>query len=472
MSTAPIPPLTASPRPIAWAGALAPLTVALPVVLAALTGLYDLAAESLWIDEASSVWMATRPWPVFWSLLAGDPHPPLYYLTLKLWISVVGPSEWAVRVPSVIASVLAVFLLFRFLTRVANVRLALLASLTLALSGLHVHYAQEARPYAFLAWLAVAATDALWRWQAEGGRRHVLAYTLCAIALAYTHVGGLFVLIGQGAWWLWMRRASAWRQLWLPVVLAVAYAPRWPALLSTAGWACSYCQPPSVSAVLGTGLTSLGSFMALVVAFTFVILFLYVVVRKRATPPTLAPGALSLLVAVAVAVQLVPLTISLRGSSIYLDRVTLGGLFALLTLIALAFLCLPRPLTAIALGALWVSQLLGLIFNYYRPVIHEDWRTAVSNVAAGLPDGGVAFVYPPNYLPGAQVYAGDSPVVWQPLREATQLHLDGQPRTWIVWAEGVAFNQAALTAALPPDLHIAEVVQLTGLHVIEIRAGE
>jgi hypothetical protein len=470
MSTTPLPSLTSATRSLAWGPILAALATGAPVLVAALTGLYDLATESLWIDEASSVWLATRPWAEFLAGLAGDPHPPLYYLILKVWIAFFGSADWAVRGPSVIASILAVWLLSRFLTHVADAQLALLASLFLALSGLHVHYAQEARPYALLACLAVAATDALWHWQAEGGRARAAVYTLCAIGLAYSHVGGLFVLIGHGAWWLWMRRAAAWRQLWLPGVVAVAYAPRWPALWSTAGWACGYCQPPSVAAVLGTLLTSLGSFMALTVAFTFVILFLYVAARRRASAQPLAPGALSLLVAVAVAAQLVPLAISLRGSSIYLDRTTIGGLFALLTLIAYGFLRLPRPLASIAAGALLVSQGLGLAFNYYLPVVREDWRTAVHSVDAQLPFGGVAFVYPPNYLPGAQVYASGSAIDWQPLSDTSQLAASGQPCTWIIWADAVVFNPQALNATLPGGLSVGEVIDLTGLQLVEITA--
>ncbi len=443
----------------------------LPAGLALLTGLYDLGAESFWLDEASSVWIATRPWAELWPVMAGDPHPPLYYLILKLWIEVFGASEVAVRLPSVIASVLAVIGLTRWLSRAADERLVLLAGGLLALSGLHVHYAQEARPYALLACLAVWATDRLWVWHTQGGRGAGVLYALVATALAYTHVGGLFVLTGHGLWWVWVQRMQAWRAVWVPLAVALAYGPRWPTLLSSAGWACAYCQPPSLSAVAGTVLISLGSFMALACALTFLGLALYVRVRQRTIAYTLAPGAISLLACIAVAVQAIPLLVSLRGDSIYLDRVTIGGVFALVTLVALGLLHLPRALTVLAAGALVTCQGLGLIFGYYLPVMRDDWRDAVALVSARQPAGTVAFVYPANTAVAAEVYSAAGGPVWHGLAQPSQLTLGDQISTWVIWADGSGQGATQLAEALPPGYALGEAFTLRGLDVVEIRSS-
>lgn len=60
--------------------------------------LHDLLAQSLWLDEAMSLYWASLPaGEVLARLMAlsGDPHPPLYYLILKAWIAALGDGEVA-----------------------------------------------------------------------------------------------------------------------------------------------------------------------------------------------------------------------------------------------------------------------------------------------------------------------------------------------------------------------------------------
>ena len=46
--------------------------------------------QSMWFDEAYSVWLAKQPISELIRLASIDTHPPLYYLILKLWASVWG----------------------------------------------------------------------------------------------------------------------------------------------------------------------------------------------------------------------------------------------------------------------------------------------------------------------------------------------------------------------------------------------
>ncbi len=60
------------------------------ILLATLLGgfalrLYKLGAESLWYDEAVSVWLAQKPLAAMVLHTAGDIHPPGYYALLHLW---------------------------------------------------------------------------------------------------------------------------------------------------------------------------------------------------------------------------------------------------------------------------------------------------------------------------------------------------------------------------------------------------
>jgi len=67
--------------------------------------------QSLWRDEASSVWFARlRPGTLRTALC--DARPPGYYLLLKAWLAG-GENEFWLRLPSLFAAVLAVALTYR-----------------------------------------------------------------------------------------------------------------------------------------------------------------------------------------------------------------------------------------------------------------------------------------------------------------------------------------------------------------------
>src|SRR5436190_14287662 len=68
--------------------------------LGAALRLATLSRQSLWLDEASSYWIANRSWSdLVAELPRYDPHPPLHYLVLHLMIAL-GDAEWLLRLPS------------------------------------------------------------------------------------------------------------------------------------------------------------------------------------------------------------------------------------------------------------------------------------------------------------------------------------------------------------------------------------
>lgn len=167
----------------------------LPVLLAILilaTGLrvYRLGAESLWIDELLSLQLsagygygtlrappdvlqspaprpahldgAPPPWHV-WTSLDDDPHPPLYYVLLRVWREAFGSSDAAMRSLSVVFSLTAVLLVFDVGRLLFGPGAALWAGLLAALAQSQIWFAQEVRGYALLTAAGVAAMGALLR---------------------------------------------------------------------------------------------------------------------------------------------------------------------------------------------------------------------------------------------------------------------------------------------------------------------
>ena len=190
--------------------------------------LHDLLAQSLWLDEAMSLYWASLPaGEVLARLMAlsGDPHPPLYYLILKVWIAVLGDGEVAVKALSVAAGLAIIPLTYGLGRRLFGRRTGLLAALMAAASPLLVWYAQEVRMYSLLTALTLAAALCLWQALDSGRGPWWLLYALLTVAGAYTHVYGALLLPAHGlfALWAWERGwggARGERAAWLWSVLA------------------------------------------------------------------------------------------------------------------------------------------------------------------------------------------------------------------------------------------------------------
>lgn len=105
--------------------------------------------QSFWLDESTSANLA-RDFSlsqIISNFSPADFHPPLYYLILNVWDSVFGSSEVSLRFPSILFGVGTVYLVYLITKKISNDRIALVASLLMAIAPLHVYYSQEARMY-------------------------------------------------------------------------------------------------------------------------------------------------------------------------------------------------------------------------------------------------------------------------------------------------------------------------------------
>lgn len=155
---------------------------------------YDLGSESLWVDEVYSV--AVRADATVPELLtAPDPHPPLYYALLGIWMDAFGTGAVSARSLSVCLGVATIPLIYLLGRELATHRAGLLTAAVLAVTPIHVQYSREARMYALLVFLATLTSWLYVRYYRTDHEPWVLAgYTLATVALLYTHAFAVFVL--------------------------------------------------------------------------------------------------------------------------------------------------------------------------------------------------------------------------------------------------------------------------------------
>ncbi len=173
----------------------AALTV--PAVLAAtVSGLVGLTNRPLWRDEYATVYAVGASRRELTSLLANvDAWRGLYYVGLRLWVAVAGDSTVALRIPSVVGTVVAVAALTLLGVRLLGPLAGVVAGLLGALLPTTALYADFAREYAWVQAVAVLSTLALlaaldrpsgWRW---------VRYGALTVLVVYLHaVAGLILL--------------------------------------------------------------------------------------------------------------------------------------------------------------------------------------------------------------------------------------------------------------------------------------
>jgi mannosyltransferase len=190
------------------------LVVGLPVLAALVVGGYRLGGPSLWRDEAYTLEVAQRSFGQIFSLLlhVDAVHGP-YYLGMHVVVRVLGTSEAALRLPSLIATSLAAGALAALGRRLAQLSELPAPSVTGLLAGLlyvaapqTTYYAQDARPYGLVTLFAVAATYLLLVAMQRGGARWWSAY---AVAIMLTGVASLFALLILAAHGVTLLRARA-----------------------------------------------------------------------------------------------------------------------------------------------------------------------------------------------------------------------------------------------------------------------
>ncbi|MDP2937469.1 MAG: glycosyltransferase family 39 protein [Dehalococcoidia bacterium] len=159
-----------------------------------------------------------------------DPHPPLFYLMLHIWLSL-GRSEAFLRIPSALFGALSVPLVFALGRAWVPERTAVLGALFLSMAPMHVWYSQEVRMYSLLTFLGLVSTVSLTRLIKGAKPVWWVVYASSALAGLYTHYGMVGLLVVQGLWLVFwrMNRDIELRFLisWL-VSLGVLFLGFWP----------------------------------------------------------------------------------------------------------------------------------------------------------------------------------------------------------------------------------------------------
>lgn len=159
------------------------------VIIALFLRLLFLAKCGLWLDEYTSIEVASRSLGDIITGSGFDSHtPPLYYLLLHFWFYIAPKTEIGLRLPSVIFDALNVYLLLKIFSRQFSFRIGATIAVLHTLSPFAIYYSQEGRMYTLLMFFVLLLYKLALKYLRGKRKLGMLAATSVVTALGlYTH---------------------------------------------------------------------------------------------------------------------------------------------------------------------------------------------------------------------------------------------------------------------------------------------
>lgn len=216
-----------------------PLMLHLVIALCAMAGagfmlLRFLHWNGLWVDELYTLHAIRLPFLDMISERLKRGHVPLYFLTLRGWVAVLGaPSEAVLRLPSMVFWLLSVLSFWPMAKRFLTPRTALIALTLIALNGVALRQASEARMYTLVLLFAVWTTRAYCEIVAGTRARGRWTFVLVVATVLGWLTAPAFALLSAGLLYDGWKRRRVAREPLNAVLLAVglAFVAILPALL-------------------------------------------------------------------------------------------------------------------------------------------------------------------------------------------------------------------------------------------------
>ena len=201
-----------------------------------------LSRQSLWNDELST-WRRSNydsMGEVIEKGVLPDVHPPGYQLLIYGVMQTLGDDEWALRLPSAFAGLLAVWMMYLLGRLLYTQKEGAVAAAMSAVLWVPLYYSQEARAYSLLFLMAVV-TSYFWAkmliGRAGGTSERIadqISYILAAICCSYLHYFGLFLVAIQAGLTggLCVTKHRSWRSVFLQYGIVFGAFALWiPAMI-------------------------------------------------------------------------------------------------------------------------------------------------------------------------------------------------------------------------------------------------
>ncbi|MCA1834364.1 MAG: glycosyltransferase family 39 protein [Actinobacteria bacterium] len=160
--------------------------VSLAAVVAAVSVLWlPYLRSSYWLDESGTAWVVNSGLGEAIRRSKFEGQSPAYYVVAWVARKIFGHGEVALRIPSLIAALITLWIVYRLGVALFDRRAGLIAAVSLAVLAPFAFAAVDARPYAIAVLFLAASTLSLVRWEQRRALRHGVGYALFSAAMLY-----------------------------------------------------------------------------------------------------------------------------------------------------------------------------------------------------------------------------------------------------------------------------------------------
>lgn len=149
--------------------------------------IYKIDQLDLWRDEAFSALIAQNNIKTIIEILQDDTMPPLYEILLHIWTRLFGNSELAMRLPSVIFSIITYLYTYALSNLLLKRKDALNIAGIITFSMISIFFAREARAYALMTCTGTASVYYFLKLQKNGSGTDTVKYILTTVLTLYSH---------------------------------------------------------------------------------------------------------------------------------------------------------------------------------------------------------------------------------------------------------------------------------------------
>ncbi|MBN2422220.1 glycosyltransferase family 39 protein [Candidatus Woesearchaeota archaeon] len=367
------------------------------LLIALILRLAGIGSEPYWTDEVITVRWVQEPLKTALDVFVNSElYPPMYMLTLWVWVRFFGITPIATRLLSTLFSIMTIFVIYLVGKKLFSEKVGLIASVILAFSNFNIYYAQETRAYSFLVFLTLVSFYYFILSLEKLSLKNSLLYLFSTLILIYTHVFSLLIIFVQNIYFLLIQYKSLKiikKWIFIQIQLLILYIPWFPILLKqitkqdhlNLKWIpVLHWYSPLVVIVKYSGST--------ILFIVFIVIIIYAFIKARKKIPLKQISLLSMWIIIPIGIMFL---FSFVVRPLFHERFFQFVVPAIILIISWAI--------KVSFGNKWVlSGVVALIIILSFPPIYEqyyttnkdDWITASEFLNENVKNGEIIFIHP------------------------------------------------------------------------------
>lgn len=152
-----------------------------------------------WDDEMFNFIFSQKSWSQSMHFWLWETNPPLHLFLLKLWFCFAPTTEFWARIPSLIAGVAGIPIIYQLGKKWFNHGIGLISALFLALHPYHIFWSATARVYVFLMLLALLSVYFFYElvYEEKKGPKIFILAAAANTLLLFSHLSTIFIISAQ-----------------------------------------------------------------------------------------------------------------------------------------------------------------------------------------------------------------------------------------------------------------------------------